>query len=117
MLGPILWDFSSLRMSFQWQGKKVTLVGLVAPRNKILEGPKMQKELRHNSEGVLLQLFAIQLGLEQYCLGVNSSDLQCLLEEFQDIFDEPQGLPPVQHHHHKIPLIQGFSPVNMRPYR
>jgi hypothetical protein len=117
MLGPILWDFSSLCMSFRWQGKKVTLVGLEAPRNRILEGPEMQKELRHNGEGVLLQLFAVQLGVEQCCLGVDSPDLQLLLEKFQDIFAEPQGLPPMRSHDHKIPLIQGSSPVNVRPYR
>jgi len=117
MLGPILWDFSSLCMSFRWQGKKVTLVGLEAPRNRILEGPEMQKELRHNGEGVLLQLFAVQLGVEQCCLGVDSPDLQRLLEKFQDIFAEPQGLPPMRSHDHKIPLIQGSSPVNVRPYR
>jgi hypothetical protein len=64
MLGPILWDFSSLCMSFQWQGKKVTLVGLEARRNRILEGPEMQKELRRNGEGVLLQFFVVQLGVE-----------------------------------------------------
>jgi hypothetical protein len=82
MLGPILWDFSSLRMRFRWQWKQVMLVGLEAPRNRILEGPEMQKELRRNGEGVLLQLFAVQLGVEQCCPGVDSPDLQRLLEEF-----------------------------------
>jgi hypothetical protein len=43
MLGPILWDFSSLRMSFRWQGKKVTLVGLAAPRTRLLEGLATQQ--------------------------------------------------------------------------
>jgi hypothetical protein len=82
MLGPILWDFSSLRMRFRWQWKQVMLVGLEAPRNRILEGPEMQKELRRNGEGVLLQLFAVQLGVEQCCPGIDSPDLQRLLEEF-----------------------------------
>jgi len=77
----------------------------------------MQKELRRNSEGVLLQLFAVQLGVEQCCPSINNPDLQFLLEAFQDIFAEPQGLPPVRPHDHKIPLIQGSSPVNVRPYR
>jgi len=77
----------------------------------------MQKELRRNGEGVLLQLFAVQLGVEQCCPGVDNPNLQRLLEKFQDIFAEPQGLPPMQSHDHKIPLIQGSSPVNVRPYR
>jgi hypothetical protein len=61
-LGPILWDFSKLYISFMWQGNEVILVGLAAPKNKLLEGPKMLKELHQHYEGVLLQLFTVQLG-------------------------------------------------------
>jgi len=43
--------------------------------------------------------------------------LQQLLETFRDLFEEPQGLPPMRRHDHKLPLIQGSSPVNVRPYR
>jgi hypothetical protein len=42
----------------------VTLVGVNSPRNRLLEGPKMQKELRRCPEGILLQLLAVELGVE-----------------------------------------------------
>jgi hypothetical protein len=58
-LGPILWDFSKLCMSFTWQGKEVMLVGLAAPKNQLVEGPKMMKEIRRYNEGILLQLFMV----------------------------------------------------------
>ena len=40
-LGPILWDFSQLRMTFQWQGHEVTLQGMASPKNKFIERPQM----------------------------------------------------------------------------
>jgi hypothetical protein len=116
-LGPILWNFASLHMSFTWQGRKVSLTGIHSPINRVLEGQKMHKELRCCSKGILLQLLAVELGVEQQCPNIVDPELQQFLEGFQDLFGEPQGLPPMPRHDHKLPLIQGSSPVNVRPYR
>jgi hypothetical protein len=40
-----------------------------------------------------------------------------LLSEFSDIFAEPTGLPPQRSHDHRIPLLPGNAPTNVRPYR
>ena len=40
-----------------------------------------------------------------------------LLEEFATLFEEPQGLPPQRHFDHRIPLLPGSRPVNLRSYR
>jgi hypothetical protein len=40
-----------------------------------------------------------------------------LLESFSDHFDEPQGLPQVHHHDHRIWLLSGMASVAIRPYR
>jgi hypothetical protein len=39
------------------------------------------------------------------------------LAEFADLFTEPHGLPPRREFDHKIALILGSRPVNLRPYR
>lgn len=44
-------------------------------------------------------------------------EVQSLVEEFQDIFEEPIGLPPHRRHDHHIPLLQGSQPVNQRGYK
>jgi hypothetical protein len=116
-LSPILWNFASLHMSFTWQGWKVLQTGINSPSNRVLEGQKMQRELRHCSEGILLQLLAVELGAEQQCPNVEDPELQQLLEAFRELFGEPQGLPPKRRHDHKLPLIQGSSSMNVRPYR
>lgn len=45
------------------------------------------------------------------------TQMQKLLEEYKDIFEEPQGMPPPREHDHKIPLIPCSQPVNQRGYK
>lgn len=40
-----------------------------------------------------------------------------LLIEYNDLFAEPAGLPPLRSADHRIPLILGAQPVKVRPYR
>ena len=40
-----------------------------------------------------------------------------LLKEYADIFAESKSLPPHRSHDHKIVLSEGFSPINVGPYR
>lgn len=44
-------------------------------------------------------------------------DLEELLTEFTDIFQEPKELPPTRSHDHCIPLKSDSEPTNVRPYR
>jgi hypothetical protein len=47
----------------------------------------------------------------------SSSLLEELLVDFDDVFDEPHGLPPSRNHDHNITLMSGAPPVAVRPYR
>jgi len=44
-------------------------------------------------------------------------ELRLLLEEFAMVFEAPSGLLPSRSCDHTIPLIEGATPVNVRPYR
>jgi hypothetical protein len=44
------------------------------------------------------------------------NELANLLHQFQDIFQEPTGLPPHRDCDHHIPLKEGAKPPNIRPY-
>ena len=40
-----------------------------------------------------------------------------LLEDFSAVFEPPSGLPPERACDHNIPLVEGASPVVVRPYK
>ncbi|GJY39786.1 hypothetical protein Tco_0426150 [Tanacetum coccineum] len=43
--------------------------------------------------------------------------LQTVIDSFRDVFAVPKQLPPPRCHDHRIPLIEGDPPVNIRSYR
>jgi hypothetical protein len=92
-LGPILWDFDDLCMAFWHGGRRVFWKGLGSPRNDI-----------HEPATRSLQMADPQM-MEQ------------LLQSFESVFQEPQGLPPARHCDHKIHLKTGTRSVVVRPYR
>ncbi|KAA8522007.1 hypothetical protein F0562_012679 [Nyssa sinensis] len=101
-LGPILWDFAKLQMKFKVAEAEVTLQGESCPADQIVGELKFIKEARKGYKGMLFQLFSLDSSKlsqeEQY----QSSHLQQLLEKFQDVFEEPNNLPPSGTHDHKI---------------
>lgn len=40
-----------------------------------------------------------------------------LIESYEDIFQEPTGLPPSRGREHAITLEEGAKPVSVRPFR
>jgi hypothetical protein len=44
-------------------------------------------------------------------------EMKLVLDKFDHVFKEPQGLPPKRQQEHAIHLLKGQGPVNVRPYR
>ncbi|XP_068639378.1 uncharacterized protein [Aristolochia californica] len=89
-LGSILWDFTALTMSFDWQYLRVTLQGQA-------------------TEGAA-QLHSIQ----QQQPTIHTLDL--LPEAFADLFLPPSSLPPLRHCDHIIHLKAGSKVMVVWPY-
>jgi hypothetical protein len=45
------------------------------------------------------------------------AEIQLLIDQFSELFQEPDGLPPSRACDHEIQLIPGARPVSVRPYR
>lgn len=43
--------------------------------------------------------------------------LKVVLQQFDDLFEDPKGLPSHTNHDHRILLKEGTSPLSVRPYR
>jgi hypothetical protein len=86
-LGPILWDFDRMSMSFWRADHRVQWFGLDASH-------------LHRINAVAADNL-----------------LQLLLAEFADLFAIPEGLPPRRALDHRIHLLPNTPPVAVRPYR
>ena len=75
-------------MSFQWNGKRVTLHGMASSVNKLIKDSKMTKVVNKQQGGILLSIFAIHMGVEQPQQEVSNPHLQQLLTEFHVVFEE-----------------------------
>lgn len=92
-LGPILWDFDNLCLAFTRAGHRVFWRGISSTRYDVQS----------------TRLHAVQPdGLAL---------LQNLLQEFDDLFVEPKGLPPARHCDHRIHLLPNTAPIAVWPYR
>ncbi|KAK1644564.1 hypothetical protein QYE76_062369 [Lolium multiflorum] len=92
-LGPILWDFDALTMTFWRQGRHIRWEGLGGT------SPAPQLQLVSGADDAEHPL------------------LTHLLQQHGAIFEEPQGLPPPRACDHRIHLLPGSAPVAVRPYR
>ena len=89
ILGPILWDFARHKLSFTQAGRRITWTGTDTTP-----------------------------GLASVSLMSHDGDLlDALLEEFDSLFAEPQGLPPERHLCHRIRFKPGAGAITVCPYR
>jgi hypothetical protein len=66
---------------------------------------------------ILLHITAVHLSDASSSGEILHPAISNLLSQFSPVFSTPSTLPPVRTCDHSIPLIQGATPVNIRPYR
>ncbi|GKF81078.1 hypothetical protein Tco_0239680, partial [Tanacetum coccineum] len=90
-LGDIKWNFQELKMEFVHSNKRLTLRGTT-------------KYLMNMSESVA-------------CHSKVEPRLQEIIDAYVEVFAVPTKLPPISAQDHRIPLMPGTQPINIRPYR
>ncbi|XP_058734067.1 uncharacterized protein LOC131605768 [Vicia villosa] len=127
-LGLIQADFSIPSITFQHQNTPLTLTG----DPKSLPTTTTFHQLRHliHTDAVasfhLLLMEPISNSAQTLPNLITSADvaqsplptpLTKLLTKFQNIFQQPKGLPPKRPHDHHITLLPNTAPINVKPYR
>lgn len=110
-------DWANKVLEFEDEGKPVVLTGICnPPKQEVLElsAAQLHKWLVGNEVWALVVLEQVPSVEEQHSV---ADQIQAVVDEFQDIFEDPKQLPPSRHFDHHIPLIPGAIPVNSRPYR
>ena len=124
-LGDIWWNFKELQMSFKMGSEECRLQGYQKMQQPMLtiSGDKMDRTLSKTAQLSIFQCFELQLvnhSKEETLYkgpGAVKVEIQKVLEEFKDVFKQPETLPPRRQHDHKINMVEGAQPVNIRPYR
>ncbi|XP_035546666.1 uncharacterized protein LOC118348677 [Juglans regia] len=114
-LGPITWDFSKFLMTSMLEGKTIEFKGLKLNPSVVEDGQNLLKGTLAKGKGILLQI--VGEGKVEQNSEVLEEQFSELLEEFKEVFNEPQGLPPPRAHDHQIVLKEGTQPLTNRPYR
>ncbi|KAL2499821.1 Uncharacterized protein Adt_25371 [Abeliophyllum distichum] len=80
---------------------------------ELINGSQLESILVQQPYGLVGQLNPI---LEKE-VTETPKELKSILAEFDDVFQEPNGLPPKTLHDHHIPLKEGTQPFQIKPYR
>lgn len=77
----------------------------------------LQGELHSLPPGTVIQVASVSDNSSGYNTTSQLPAITQLLQEFQLVFEAPQGYPPERAFAHDIPLLLGAAPFNVRPYR
>ncbi|KAG8368991.1 hypothetical protein BUALT_Bualt15G0103800 [Buddleja alternifolia] len=124
-LGDINWNFSQLKMDFTTDNKKVVSRGMQPSSVKLMSRNKINKMIKKSSQIAMLHVGVFQAKDVQKCQLFNmegnnrnnKAQLEALLQDFDDLFQEPVTLPPKRVQDHRIILKEGTNPISLRPYR
>ncbi|KAD3068970.1 hypothetical protein E3N88_36850 [Mikania micrantha] len=124
-LNDISWNFKNLTMKFTVANKCIELKGANVNIVTMCSMEKVNSIVSTPNQLIHGQLFSLKLVNNDECFqhqpkveGIqNSKELQRLLDEFQDIFEVPKGLPPSRDCDHKIKLKDDSIQLNLKPYR
>ncbi|KAK9209596.1 hypothetical protein WN944_001963 [Citrus x changshan-huyou] len=99
-------------MEFDWGNQRRYLQGISLQSLQTASPTEISKEIWQGNEA-----FAICLHTKlEEALRAVPTDMQQLLKDYEEIFQEPTKLPPSRGIDHYIPLKKGVEPVNVRPY-
>ncbi|XP_071924950.1 uncharacterized protein [Coffea arabica] len=112
---PIEFNFMELSMKILKGKQEIILIGDdSSTKLEILKGGRLAKWLRKQEYGVVAQL--VTVGKEERP-GQIPIEINYVLDQYKDVFEEPKGMPPTRSHDHQIVLKEGARPFQVRPYR
>ncbi|XP_042016185.1 uncharacterized protein LOC121764193 [Salvia splendens] len=122
-LGPITADFADKKLTFSQGDRRVVLKGILPPLCRfnlhVLSSLVPSQEVLDIFELLLLDQETDQTGQtteEDFPAGLPPGILE-VLTHFQLVFSLPVGMPPKRPFDHRVHLLPGTKPVNVRPYR
>ncbi|XP_031120513.1 uncharacterized protein LOC116023654 [Ipomoea triloba] len=123
-LGKVAHDYANLTMEFKWHGRDVTLTGIQSLSPRQVSFTQLQALMDTDDAVELYELYMLPTQDAttpdeepiKFPDHLNPEILQ-LLRSYEHLFQVPKGLPPQRFLNHRISILPGTKPVNVRPYR
>ena len=122
-LGKVTADFAGKTLEFTQGSKPVTLRGIVPPPSRV----SLQSLSSLISPGGSLECYEILLldptpssspdAIQADFPQALPHGVLTVLEGFRQVFTVPEGMPPKRSYDHRVHLLPGSRPINVRPYR
>ncbi|KAI0531244.1 hypothetical protein KFK09_000797 [Dendrobium nobile] len=97
-------------------GRKMEIQGDAGLTKAGVSLKSLIKTIQEAGEGYWVELHRLE-GVSVEEGGDIPLSVQPLIQEFEEVFQPPLGLPPPKEQEHAITLREGVSPISMRPYR
>jgi hypothetical protein len=114
--GKMWVDWPNKKMRFKHLGKRITLRGI---KNKvqscdIISAAEMEELIEQSALAQIVHLCPVGESYEPTAL---PAEIEQLLKDKEASFAMPTKLPPHRPFDHRIELMPGVQPVNLKPYR
>ncbi|KAL4035943.1 hypothetical protein IC575_004655 [Cucumis melo] len=123
-LGVTTVDWKNLSLTFSVDGKSVNIKGDPSLTKTRISLKNMIKNWGDKDAGFLIECRSIEVKAVESnacCLQsaevLSSGPISSVINQFQDVFEWPEKLPPRREIEHHIHMKEGTNPINVRPYR
>lgn len=104
-------NWKTMSMAFEWKDRNIVLQG----DPMLCRSPVGLRALTRMQD---VKFCAVVIEGEPMKLTESQSHrVTHILQQFTEVFGEPEGLPPKRTRDHRIELVPGAGPVSVRPYR
>lgn len=114
---PMWVDWRRKKLRFTYHNQRLTFIGVKDQINsgKLIIAKQMQGLYKDGAISQIVQL--CQAEVPAHAGQTYPAEIDQVIPEFKERFDEPQGLPPHRQFDHNIPLLPNAKPVTKKPYR
>lgn len=113
-------DWENKTLQFVDQGRHIRLQGVHTTSLELqtISAHQLYKSTKGNEIWALLIVVEKQNIAQKQTQGNNTvpDSMQQLIHQYEDVFTDPQELPPARSYDHSIPLLPRLVPINSRPY-
>lgn len=121
MLGTTTTNWKLQKLSFKMGKETVTLTGDTSLGRTEITLKAMLRTLRREGQGYLVEFNHIGAINQEENKQISDQEIPKglfpIVQQYQQIFELPTGLPPARHQDHHIILKEGTDPVNVRSFR